>query len=363
MCAFEIGTSPNYTDLMERLKDFLSNPARTTGDAPNITELAAIDDSVGSGESSQAWTVLNWDDDRDSSGDGDIADCYLMGPGLSGTDEIYCWMDTYHSDGDDYYNWRLAGMTGYAAGQDISLQPGVTQGRLPRMLMWKNPIPYWFLGNGRRFVVIAKVSSVYEMAYGGFCLPYGLPTQFPYPLCIGGSACPPYSHTSYPQHHRYSTTENFHRGFANPYGGSEYTIVQGTFDTTNYASTLKVLQDTSWKSFASKTGSSLSYIGVTNVVWPYSSAYYNPDSSSKTYHDFSGLLRENIDGSYPIFPLVINMSSPSKHIMGELDGCFAVPGFGGISAEDTFDISGDTYIAFSIIPNADRSDFMCIKKE
>jgi hypothetical protein len=338
---------------MERLKDFLSNPARVIGDHPDMTELSAIDDSVGSGESSQAWEVLNFDDDRDSSGVGEIADLYLKGPGMSGTDEIYCWMDTYSSTGDDYYNWRLAGMTGYASGQDISLQPGVTQGRLPRMLMWKNPIPYWFLGNGRRFVVIAKVSSVYEMAYGGFCLPYGLPTQFPYPLCIGGSACP----TTTAAYNRYSSLQNDRRGFPNPYGSSEGSVVQGVFDTTAYYSSLKILQGTSWTYLRNR--SSTTYYRNNNI-WPYiagTNTTLSPDDI------FSKYLRENIDGTYPIFPLVIMLNNPVNHIMGELQGCYAVPGYGGISAEDTFEIGGDTYITFPTTPNADRGDWMCIKKE
>jgi len=352
--AYEIGTADGYTDLLDRLVLFLTDPTRTDTDDPDIDELVAIDDNVGSGEPSQAWTLLSSEDNRDSSGSGELNDVYLMGPGLSGTDEIYVWLDTYSDEGDDYYNWRIAGMTGYAAGQDISLQPGVTQGRLPRMLMWQNPIPYWFLGNGRRFVVIAKISGVYEMCYGGFCLPYGLPTQFPYPLCIGGSACP----SSTAACHRYSSLENDHRGFVNPYG-QVGTIVQGTFDTTSYYATLKVLQGTSWIGMYGKSGGS---IQTTNIVWPYANSTY-VTYNYDYYFSFSRQMRENIDGSYPIFPTIIMIENPSNHILGELQGCFAVPGYGGISAEDTFDIDGDTYIAFPIIPNATAEDFMAIKKE
>jgi len=46
-----------------------------------------------------------------------------------------------------------------------------------------------------------------------------------------------------------------------------------------------------------------------------------------------------------------------------LQGVFAVPGFGGIAAEDTFTVNGITYIAFPIVPNADRSDWWALKKE
>ena len=350
--AYEIGTAAGYTDLLERLKDFLSDPDRVIGDHPNMTELVAINDDVDSGESSQAWTVEEWNDDRDSGGDGDC-ELFITGPGTAGTDEIYTWIDTVSDQGDDYYNWRLAGMTGYSSGVDISLQPGVTQGRLPRMLLWKQSIPYWFLGNGRRFVVIAKISSVYEMCYGGFCLPYGLPTQFPYPLCIGGAACP----SATAAYNRYSSTDNSHRSFPNPYGSSDGVIEQGTFDTTSYYSTLKILQGTSWLAMQSKVASSLYN---DNNIWPYVCSEYQ---AVGLYEIYSRKLRENIDGSYPIFPCVIMINNPNNHIFGELQGCYAVPGYGGISAEDTFTVNGVTYIAFPILPNADANDFMCIKKE
>jgi hypothetical protein len=185
-----------------------------------------------------------------------------------------------------------------------------------------------------------------------------LPTQFPYPLCIGGSACP----STTAAYHRYSSLETDHRGFANPYGDQAITIPQGTFDVNQYRSTLKILQGTSWINMYSKVGDNLSNIGTQNIIWPYSTPYYNYYNYEWMY-DFSSLLRENIDGSYPIFPLIAMISNPVNHIMGELQGCYAVPGYGGISAEDTFDISGDTYIAFPIKPNATAADFMCIKKE
>ena len=57
------------------------------------------------------------------------------------------------------------------------------------------------------------------------------------------------------------------------------------------------------------------------------------------------------------------IENPNKHILGELQGCFAVPGFGGIAAEDTFAIGAGTYVAFPIIPNADANDFWALKLE
>ena len=298
----------------------------------------------------ELYTATRYDTDYDGAGGYELI---LMGPGTAGTDEIYSAIQTVEDAGDDYYNWRIAGMTSYTA-TDLQYMPGLTQGRLPRLLMWTNKIQYWCVANGRRFIVVAKVSGVYEACYLGFALPYGLPTQFPYPMVVGGAACP----SATASHNRYSSTETSHRGFANPNGVSATVCTETVFDSVNDAASLKILHGTSWIKIAGKAGSTL---WTTNVVWPYSShvassGYYPIDAVSL-------YLRENIDGSYPIFPTVPMISSPSKHIVGELQGVFALPAFGGIAAEDTFAIGGDTFVAFPIIPNAARGDFWALKLE
>ena len=296
----------------------------------------------------ELYTTKRYDTDYDGSGGYELI---LMGPGTAGTDEIYTAIQTVEDAGDDYYNWRIAGMTSYTA-TDLEYMPGLTQGRMARLLMWQGKIQYWCAANGRRFIVVAKVSSVYEACYLGFALPYGLPTQFPYPMVVGGAACPGTTAAN----NRYSSTAVDHRGFANPYANAAAVCTASTFDTTSDYSTLKILQGTSWIKIFGKTGSS---IKDTNIVWPYSCS----DIDSGYPHIFSNDLRENIDGSYPVLPTIPMIESPSKHIVGELQGVFAVPGFGGIAAEDTFAINGDTYVAFPILPNADANDFWALKLE
>jgi hypothetical protein len=346
--AYEIGTATGYTDLLDRLVDFLTNPARVieSGDT-SIDELEPM-------PSGEFWTALQWNDNRDSSGVGECS-TYLRGPGSAGVDEIFVYIDTYSDVGEGYYNWRLCGMTGYSSGVDISFQPGRTKGRLPRMLLHNSFIDYWFLGNGRRFVVTAKVSTIYECCYGGFVLPYGLPSQFPYPLTIGGSAAP----TTTASHHKYTQTEVDHRAFVKPYGYNQGGVCsEADFDYAGNPSrgTLKIIVGDTWIFFDTTTGSA-----CTNVTWPYS--HLGATSTSERWSD----LKENIDGSFPVFPITVMMNDPSKNIVGELQGCFAIPGFktgvGLIEPEDTFTINGNTYIAFPVKFSADRSNFWCMKKE
>jgi hypothetical protein len=344
--AYEIGTADNHKDLLNRLRLFITDPTREITSGSGILEL----DPMPTGE---WWATERWNTDFDGSGGYELI---VNGPGSSGADEIFVGIQTYEDFGDDYYNWKMFGATGFVSGQTAQLQPGATQGCWPKMLMWNQPMDYWFIGNGRRFVVITKVSSVYEMMYLGFCLPYGLPTQFPYPLVIGGSFC--YNNTP-----RYSDTSAYHRGFASPYGNSPGDVCSGSADVdTLHFATLKALSGTNWIKFNNR--SSLTTFGNTNIVWPYVSSYYQySGGDDPPYNMAANALRENLDGSYPVFPLVLIQSYPNNNIMGELQGCFFVPGFGGIAAEDTFTIGSDTYITFPIVPNANRTDFMCIKKD
>lgn len=303
----------------------------------------------------ELYTAERYDTDYDGSGGYELI---LNGPGTAGDDEIFTAIQTVESAGDDYYNWRLMGMTAYS---DVEMQymPGITQGRLPRMLMWNQQIKYWFVANGRRYIVVAKISSVYEAMYMGFALPYGLPTQFPYPLVVGGAACP----TTTAAYNRYSSLQTDHRSFVNPFGDYTYpytgTIPQDTFDNAVYKSTLKPLVGTSWIEMTSKSGTTLYR---NNCVWPYVSKSEG-DASYGPYDVFSRVLRENIDGTYPIFPTVIAMSKPSNHIFGELQGVFAVNGFGGMAAEDLIEIGSDDYIVFPITPNASANDLWALKLE
>jgi len=294
----------------------------------------------------QLYTATRYDTDYDDVGGYELI---LMGPGTAGTDEIYSAIQTVEDAGDDYYNWRIAGMTSYTD-TDLEYMPGLTQGRMARLLLWQNKIQYWCVANGRRFIVVAKVSGVYEASYLGFALPYGLPTQFPYPLIVGGAASPPATAS----HNRYSSLETSHRGFPSPYANAAGVCTYLTFDPVYDYSTLKILQGTSWIRIRNHYTTGLY---TTNVVWPYSSDSYT------TNQYFSEKLRENVDGTYPIFPTVIMCETPNKHIFGEMQGVFAVNGFGGIAAEDTFAIGGDTYVAFPIIPNADANDFWALKLE
>lgn len=323
--AYEIGTADNYIELLERLKDFLTNSSRTTGSDTNISEISAI-------PSGEVWTVKRHNTDWDGSGNDELI---LMGQGTAGEDEIYVGIQTYNGTSayGNYYNWKLQGYTGYNAVAAFDSQPGAIPSNIPRMLLWNSSIPYWFFANGRRFIVVAQVDTVYEACYLGFYLPYGTPSQMPYPLIVGGSATQAV--------YRYSQIHDYHSLFVDP-----------LYSTTE--STLAVLMGSSWVYFNN--------IGaVYRCVWPYiCGVAYSGDSSYDRWRELKG----GIDGNPVIFPLLMYSltNQPTRNVYGEMQGCFATIG-DSLSSKDTITIGSDVYIVFQNVYRTNKYNYWAVKKE
>ena len=310
MTAVATGTATDYKNLLSLLRTFLTTHTDLVNASP-----------------SQTWTEMRWDTP-------DEYELIVKGPGLAGDDEIYVGIQTYKNEGEDYYNWRLQGFTGYLAGAAFDLQPGAIANTPPSLALHNNAIPYWFVATGRRFVVVARVSSVYEACYLGFLMPFGTPSQLPYPLTVGGSIIGG-TNSGY----RYSTQMVSHRQFVSPgaYGTSN------TDSAINFSSTLMLLHG-DWIALRNYYGISgegaQSRLGC--ETWPYGDSLTN---------DTWALMRNNMDGSYPGFPIQAYQETPGDNVFGELEGCLAVPGF-GLAAEDIITIGGVSHL---VIPNVYRS--------
>lgn len=128
--------------------------------------------------SANGWTVLRYDDVSAN------RELILKGTGLSGTEEIFVGFRTYQDSNADYYNLLAGVFTGYVAGNSFDTQPGA---RLSGVPAHNNRIDYWLTLNGQRIALAMKVGTpVYESCYVGKCLPYGRPSQYPYPVVCGG---------------------------------------------------------------------------------------------------------------------------------------------------------------------------------
>lgn len=116
--------------------------------------------------------------------DGSNRELIMRGPGLSDDKEIYIGFRTYHNVGADYYNLSAAGFTGYVSSNTFVTQPGYMESGIPAH---NQRIDYWITGNKQGIWFGLKVGTpVYESGGAGFFLPYGTPSQYPYPLLVAG---------------------------------------------------------------------------------------------------------------------------------------------------------------------------------
>lgn len=272
-------------------------------------------------------------------------------PGNDNTAQIFVGALRFLDGTGDYDNLRLGGFTGYNAGAAFASQPGaLARPILP--LMRVGSMPYWFIANGRRVVIIAKCSTVYESAYLGFLAPYANPTAFPYPLLVGGSM----SFTSEPAatstNWKWSYQGNEHRAFPLSWISA---LPPGDMNVF----TLRMRKaDGSWFGF---TAYNRYYGGPSDCgyIWPYSNGMTD--------------LRPNLDASYPLFPIVLSEdfgftssvdfayavpTSPNMH--GELDGVMAVTGHGN-AAENIVTVGRTNWLVVQNVFRNTKADYFAVK--
>ncbi len=329
--AYEIGTATNYSNLLARLKDFISDPTRTIGDDPNMDELVAIDSDLGSGEASQVWTI-----DRYAAGDEMIA----HGPGFSGDIDTYIGIKLENGTigAGDYFNWLLQGFTGYSAGEDFGDQPGAMSVVYPpHILLWNTSIDYWLFANGRRIIVVANVGgTVYEMCYLGLLLPYATPTQYAYPLVVGGTWGQPDGTDG-----RYSDVTVKHAAFFDD---------RNTNSDVNLSGTLKAMYSTIWASY----NNGMAAYSERNVM-PWGRYFSSQELIWQALHG-------QLDSGYTLFPAVVINEDPVIAMLGELHGLY------GVAADtpvvlDVITISAEDYIVFPNVFRTAAYSYCAIKKE
>lgn len=338
--AFETGTASSYKDLLAKLRTF-------------VTTNAAL---VAAG---QAWTSLRYDN---TSAEHELI---LRGPGLGGDDEIYVGIKTESSSGSDYYNWLLYGFTGYESAAVITVQPGVltfADGG-PKLLLSNGSIKYWFVANGRRIVIIAKVSTVYESAYLGLITPYGPPTSYPYPLFIGGSYCQHGDTVGSPLP-RWSCTTMHHNAF--PWAAGRY-VSSGSYGRDSasaaffFAGWIPV-RSGCFVSPGSTSQNTTEYEGLQA-----NAAMISPFCEAKrySYGDNPSMSRSPgppYGGNYPVCPALLMKGVSGKNVFGQFDGVFWTPGY-GLVAEDVLTVDS---VNFLVVPNTFRSaatDYFLLKME
>ncbi len=145
--------------------------AYTSGTAANYKDLLAV---LATFAAANGWTILEQSTTR----------LYLRGEGSEGLDEIYAGVEAFENTSSGYYNWLLTGSWGYRSGRVLTAHP--MNGGSRYAYLWNAPIPYWMVATPRRIMMVAKISTLYQIVHLGLGDPPATANQYPYPLIIGG---------------------------------------------------------------------------------------------------------------------------------------------------------------------------------
>jgi len=198
--------------------------------------------------------------------------------------------------------------------------------------LWDQSMPYWFIANGQRLMVATKVSTVYTASHAGKFLPYGTPGEYPQPYYLGG--CVAVSTD------RWSTTSPEHRNFWDPGEAAVIHTPAGVWS-----------QVENWR-----VSGGLESVGqAANSISPYNAHPSTFTLQSPRYRE----LRENADGTYPLWELVI---VGDAEIYGTLDGAYAVTGFGN-AAENIVTVGGVDHIVLQDIFRSERWSYAALALE
>lgn len=257
--------------------------------------------------------------------------------GNDGLRDIYVGALLFSDAGADYYNWRLGGFNGYSSGQAFTAQPGFVGQPGPILNLWNSTIPYWFVANGQRVIVFAKISTIYVSCYLGLINPYVDPGYWPYPLFVGGSMAWGTEPATSSPNWRWSYSADYQ--MANFWRGTPwYSLGQ-----TNCQGRLR-LADGYFIGITNYTSAQIIGNGNQCSVWPF--ACDSPTSPNRGFQN----IRENLDGSYPLIPIVFSsdrgtVAGVEVNTWGELDGVRATTGHAN-AAENTITEGQLTYVVF-----------------
>ena len=251
----------------------------------------------------------------------------MHGVGLAGTEAVYVGIRLSETPASSLYHWELRGLTGFSASSLFASQPGISP-TPAYMSLWDQSIPFWFVVNGRRFVVATKVSTTYHGCYGGFFLPFATPSEYPYPIVVGADDDVQTVYTS--------TLASFST-FPDPKGSMFIRDAAGA-----------------WHAFINDQVTP----SDTHQTFPYDDTW-----DGRTVL----LITQNLpSGEYPLFPVnIVNfggaVNTPlAGSTIGVLDGVFATTGF-GLTAETLITVSSVDYVAIQNIFRTTRDAYWALK--
>jgi hypothetical protein len=357
--AFETGTASNYLDLLDKLSLFMTG-----------------NNSPASG--------LNWVEERNITTSPEEREIIWRGTGgVSPESNLYFGVKTYSDDGVGRHNWDLRGMTGFIDGSPegsvtFETQPGISPANT-YVPLENASMTYWFYGNDRRVMMVAKTGTSYQFMHAGFINTFATEVEYPYPLCIIGS-----------------TWDVDQRFGDNSVDYQTIPIPSSDIGSADEGPVFIRFVDGVWYGFQNVSGTSTqSSHALGRHIWPmapdFIAAELDPNSllpsrsvfliSNAPLTFFEQFFDSSVGGTpnerllrsfgspqpSPIFPLTLIMQTPSTQYLGELDNLFWISATGGLTAEDfLLDTSVSPEEQYDIFQNIHRTDdwsFFAIKRE
>lgn len=323
--AVEKGTASNAGDLLLKLEAFLTtNPelVRT-----NQAWEAMKDNLVSPYSQTYNMAAVNeWQLSR-----------VFVGKGLDGQDRVCVPMSLYVDSGYTYYSLTAWTARNYSKELDMSSQFTATgfQNGKSVISLWDNPIPYWFVANGRRFIVIAKVAHRYMSMYCGFFLPLATDEEYTYPLYIGGS------HNVVKREYQHQTNQT-NGSFWKPTFSNE-----SSDGGVSYGSCTLVCPS-----------GELIYLGSSDMLARGDSTF----TGGLYPYNWDYKISKTEDGEYVLLPIEIMEHHPSPQTLGWLDGAMYVSGYEN-SPERELIVDGKKYLCFPSMVRSGYNDYAAILME
>jgi len=331
--AYQTGTATDCFDLYAKLIAFLTSD-------PDLVA------------NSQAWVEV-WQPDSNSAGENGT-DIVVRGPGLTATDQVYVGMRLVTDLLNDAAWIECVGMTGVIPSSlNYDNHVNVTvNGGVRCHLRGSNPMDYWFVANGRRFVVVVQVSTVYESLYAGLFLPYGDPTQYSYPFFLGGTSGNSTGTGEIPDWRSTDTAHsNFHRSQIR------------TSSSLPYAPSAYMLSPSGDWLTCAITANENQQVGLT--PWEFhDSATWNMEKTSSTntrgYAEHYARVIQGYNGDFPLNPIGLIQDSPNRQFFGVLEGVYQAPGRGN-SAENVVNANDLDHVCFPNVFRTEIDEFWAVQ--
>jgi hypothetical protein len=336
-----------------------SNPAATTGAGDNALTLTVA-------YANHGWTVK-----RNNLASG-TREVILDGPG-GGSDHIYVGARTFTAD--SYYNWELAGFTGYIGANSWANQPGISPGRYDGATptfygayvpLNNSAMTFWLFVNARRIIGVMKCGTTYSSFYLGWYEQFGTSSAWPYPMAvIGCSNIPTRVFTD-------AGTTGF-SGMCDPHPN-----VGGGVANVNGPAFIRDAGG-NWRSF--RNASNIGGVANDACIWPgggvatsgvaeedlfFLSGYQSTQWIDLTASTPTFVMKQSPGSVSVVWPTIVIEKSPDSVLFGELDGVFWISALAdttNIVSENLAMIDGDTYIVFQNCNRVNHWAFFALLRE